>query len=78
MDFTVQCPHCKLYVMIQEINCSIFRHGVYKDSKQQINPHENKENCDRYIKEDLIIGCGKPFRLVLKNNEYFAIECDYI
>jgi len=77
-DFTVICPHCKLYVMIQEINCAIFRHGVMKKNNNQMNPHLSKEECDRYVKEDLIIGCGKPFRLILEKDEYIAEICDYI
>ena len=77
-DFVVICPHCNLHVMIQEINCSIFRHGVYKNNKQQMNPHASKDECDKCVKEDLIIGCGKPFKLVLNNNEYTAVVCDYI
>jgi hypothetical protein len=77
-DLTVLCPHCNLYVLIHEINCAIFRHGVYKKDNQQMNPHASKEECDKCINENLIIGCGKPFKLVLENNVYNAIICDYI
>jgi len=78
-EFVVTCPHCSEHVMIQEINCAIFRHGVFKNNpNKQINAHESKENCDKFIKEDLIIGCGKPFKLVLEKDEYTAVICDYI
>ena len=77
-DFTVLCPHCNLFVMIQEINCAIFRHGVLKKDNSQMNPHLCKSECDRYVLEDLIIGCGKPFKVVLDNKEYKAEICDYI
>ena len=32
------CPHCEEYILIflKELNCRIFRHGVYKDTLQQI------------------------------------------
>lgn len=74
----VCCPHCNLYVEIEEINCSIFRHAILKKNNKQINPHSSKADCDRYITNNMIIGCGKPFRLILENNDYKAIECDYI
>jgi hypothetical protein len=46
---------------------------------QQIDPHLCKAECDRLASEGLIIGCGKPFKLVRNSEEdYCAIECDYI
>jgi hypothetical protein len=74
----VTCPHCELLVEIESINCAIFRHGVFKKDNKQINPHSSKEDCDRYINNDMIIGCGKPFKLEFEKNEYKAIICDYI
>jgi len=74
----VSCPHCQLFVEIEEINCAIFRHAVLKKTNKQINPHSSKEDCDRYIANNMIIGCGKPFKIINENNEYKAIECDYI
>jgi hypothetical protein len=62
----VTCPHCKEPCIIQEINCGIFRHGVFKKSGKQMNPHESKQSCERYIKQDKIFGCGKPFRVIKK------------
>jgi hypothetical protein len=74
----VICPHCKDYILIQELNCGIFRHGVFKSNGQQIGPHEPKQLCDSYVEEKLIYGCGKPFRLT-KTGEKFEIEvCEYI
>jgi len=81
MEIYVYCPHCNILILIykNEINCSIFRHGVMKNNMQQIDPHLPKEECDRLAKDGLIIGCGKPFRLVTnKEEEYTAIKCDYI
>jgi hypothetical protein len=77
----LKCPHCDEYVIISEneINCAIFRHGIFKDSFQQINPHESKENCDRYYKDNMIFGCGKPFKIIKDNEKkYTLIKCDYI
>jgi hypothetical protein len=70
----VKCPHCNESVIIEQINCAIFRHGVYKINNDQIDPHMNREACEELVKNDLIYGCGKPFQIV--NNE--AIICDYI
>jgi hypothetical protein len=74
MNFIYICPHCKEYVYIEELNCCIFRHGVYKSTYQQINPHMPKLECDKLKELDLIYGCGKPFKY--QNNN--IVECDYI
>jgi amino acid transporter len=37
-------------------------------NEKQINPHSPKELCEYYIKNDLIYGCGKPFRII--NNPF--------
>lgn len=74
------CPHCKDIIIIEKINCAIFRHGVLKNNNQQIDPHASKELCDYYIRENLIYGCGKPFKIILNNdnNNLETIECEYI
>jgi hypothetical protein len=79
MSWVIECPHCKYYVEIIEINCAIFRHGTFKNTGQQINPHSSKSDCDRFVETNIIYGCGKPFRVV-KNNEGIleAHICDYI
>jgi hypothetical protein len=61
--------------MIDEINCRIFRHGVYKASGEQLPPHSTKAECDEAFEKGLIYGCGKPFMLDPSGN---AIVCDYI
>jgi hypothetical protein len=68
----MECPHCKTMIIVEEINCGIFRCGIYKLSGLQINPHLVKDECDRI--KDEIWGCGKPFRI--ENNK--LIKCDYI
>lgn len=70
----VTCPHCLLYVLIEALNCGIFRHGILKSDNSQIPPHASKNECDSLIANDLIIGCGKPFQIVEEN----AVVCDYI
>lgn len=75
----ITCPHCKVPVLIQEMNCSIFRHGVYKNTGLQIDPHAAKNICDQLVRDSAIYGCGKPFRIVLDpSGGMVAITCDYI
>ena len=81
LDYIViTCPHCKdyIFVYLKEFNCKIFRHGVYKDSLKQINPHLPKKDCDKLKDNDLILGCGKPFKLIQKDDKIIAEKCDYI
>jgi hypothetical protein len=74
----VVCPHCKSSVIIEEINCKIFRHGIYKETGQQMDPHLPKNKCDEAVLNNWIYGCGKPFRVEMQNDVLVAIECDYI
>ena len=79
----VSCPHCDATIEIAKLNCCIFRHGVIKSNRKsqrkQIPPHASEKTCKRYIDNDLIDGCGKPFKLIIGlNNEYIAEKCDYI
>ncbi len=77
-DFIIiDCPSCKGSVIIhkKDINCSIFRHGVFKKNFEQINPHLSKNECDSLKQNDLIHGCGNPFKII---NENQAVICDYI
>lgn len=79
-ELILQCPHCKEYVIIEKINCAIFRHGILKQTNTQIDPHSKKEQCDFFIRENKIYGCGKPFRILLnkETTAYFTEICDYI
>jgi len=81
----VNCPHCDQLIEIVELNCCIFRCGVYRQNQEQIPPHLPKSECDNLAEQELIFGCGKPFRIESfsnpeKNNEtsYKTIICDYI
>lgn len=78
MNIYVICPHCFQWIEIEKINCSIFRHGVFKKNNKQINPHASQKDCQTYIDLDLIYGCGKPFKLISDNGTYQAVKCDYI
>jgi len=77
-DIIVLCPHCRLCVLIEKLNCRIFRHGIVKKTGKQLDPHASKEICDEYIKENDIYGCGKPFLIIEHKDGFTAVACDYI
>jgi hypothetical protein len=75
--FLFECPHCHVFieVLIRDMNCRIFRHGVFKDTWQQIPPHSSKETIDGWLRSNLIFGCGKPFKLSVDGQ---PVICEYI
>ena len=81
-NLIVVCPHCKEYIIIEQLNCKIFRHGILKVNLIQIDPHSSKEQCDSFINDKLIYGCGFPFKLVenmIENKKVYTTEvCEYI
>jgi hypothetical protein len=74
------CPHCskEILVFLKDINCRIFRCGIFKDTFKQIDPHLPLHKCQQLIKENKIYGCAKPFEIIINNNKYFIRICDYI
>lgn len=70
-NFVIICPHCDENIVIEKINCAIFRHAVIKTTREQLNPHSSKEICDDLILKNSIFGCGKPFK-VIKNPKYIT------
>lgn len=76
--YIFECPNCKDIVQTKknEVNCKIFRHGVYKNNFTQVPPHSPKNICDALADSGKIYGCGKPFKLDLEKK---VVEiCDYI
>ena len=80
MNILFKCPHCEHYFImnINELNCRIIRHAVYKNNFRQVNPHLSKQQCDLLVQDDLVYGCCKPVKITQNDNEYSAVECDYI
>jgi hypothetical protein len=78
INIVITCPHCQNFVIIEKLQCGIFRHGVLIKTGKQIDPHANKELCDYYINNNKIYGCGKPYQVIKEGNEYKAIICEYI
>jgi DNA-directed RNA polymerase subunit RPC12/RpoP len=74
-ELVVECPHCGDHVVIEALNCRIFRHATFKSTGVQLNPHASEAECTRTIADDLIYGCGKPFRV---DHDGKAVVCDYI
>lgn len=81
MDLELECPHCKeiFVVNTNEINCGVFRHAVYKNDMNPINPHETEVNCNKLVADGMVFGCAKPLKILKLPNDKFIVEpCDYI
>jgi len=74
----VKCPKCCQEIIIEEINCRIFRHAIFKSTGEQMNPHASKTECDEAVVKDIVYGCAAPFIIDLSGNEWVASSCDYI
>jgi hypothetical protein len=74
----VICPHCEEFVFIEQLNCCIFRHAVFIASGEPIDPHATEIMCTQYVKNQLVYGCGKPFKIEKKEDVFIAVKCNYI
>ncbi len=77
----ITCPKCGIMIEVIELNCRIFRCGVYKSSGEQLPPHHPMEECLKVVSEDLIYGCGSPFRVrkePAEDGSLIVEICDYI
>ena len=74
------CPHCQGTIIVghNELNCRIFRHGVYKHNGEQMPPHTPRGECERLAVNGLIDGCGRPFCVEGDGVNAVAVVCDYI
>jgi hypothetical protein len=78
-ELIVVCPHCSVLVLIEQLNCCVFRHGIIIESGKQIDPHAPKELCDFYALRNKIYGCGKPFKIIRdEKDKMVAVICGYI
>lgn len=77
--YTFNCPHCDIFIEVEhnQVNCQIFRCGVYKHNNTQVNQHLNKSTCDELSNGGKVWGCCKPFRFFHGEQPYVDI-CDYI
>jgi len=74
----ITCPHCSITIEVIQLNCKIFRCGIYKSSGEQIHPHLPKNQCEQLVQTNAIYGCGKPFRIVNDIPPFVVEKCDYI
>ena len=74
--FYFECPHCNLLIQVpqNEIRCTIFRHANYKTDMAFVPPHAPKSQCDFWVANGLVWGCGKPFKF----DGQKVVKCDYI
>ncbi len=90
----VQCPHCvaageeeyKTWILVdrRDFNCKIFRHGFMRFPYEKAGmmvpmpPHASKKLCDDLAAKNMIIGCGKPYRVVKQEGKVTAEVCGYV
>ena len=77
-EFIVTCPQCNNPVIIEKLNCGIFRHGILISNGRPVSPHSSKDKCDELIRKNLIYGCGKPFQIIKKGDVFMISICEYI
>jgi len=78
-EMVITCPHCKDPILIEKLNCGIFRHGTIIQNGRQMNPHETMEMCEFLFANKKIYGCGKPFQILKTSENTFQIViCGYI
>lgn len=85
--YTFQCPQCDSWTQVPSdgLNCKIFRHAHHFVTRgdeiiltTQLNPHAPKELCEKLLRENKVIGCAKPFKIIQEGNIYYATKCEYI
>jgi len=78
-SFQLTCPNCGGYFIVypNQINCRIFRHGVYKHNREPMNPHASKSECDNLLLLDNIYGCAGPFEMIYADGVWKTAICGY-
>lgn len=74
--FSFNCPRCQIQieVLMSQLNCRIFRCGVYKHNMEPINPHASLEECTSLLEQDVIYGCTQPFKIL---QDMTVVTCEY-
>lgn len=85
--YIFMCPHCDHTIQVDQnqVNCRIFRHAYFFrqtptgiELLNQLPPHAPQQECDRVVREKLVIGCAKPFIMQPDNGGYRIEKCGYI
>jgi len=74
----ITCPNCGEYVIINELNCGIFRHAAYISTGEQVDPHLPQKDCEELVASGKVVGCCKPFRVKVIDDVWTAEICEYI
>lgn len=83
--YAFPCPHCLSFIRVKadELNCRIFRHGIYKKNYRGIPPHLPKKKCEELVRRACIFGCAKPLEFIgggkgnLEDKSCVVRKCDY-
>ena len=75
--YEFKCHSCNINIIIEhdQLNCRIFRCGIIKSNGESIPPHSSKQVCEYLRNNNLIWGCGSPFKI---DKDMQLIVCDYI
>jgi hypothetical protein len=75
--FHYQCPHCELWIQVrrEDLNCKIFRHGVFIDSGKPIDPHASKGDVESQSHN--ILGCGGPHMIYNDTGKWYVRACSW-
>ena len=71
--YTFECPHCCLPIQVEQnqVNCQIFIHGQFKMNGKQVNPHAPESYCESLLRDNLVYGCCKPFKIFIGQSNRF-------
>lgn len=72
----VACPHCGVGIVVDALNCGIFRCGVWRATGAQLDPHLPEEECRAAV--GLIWGCGRPFQITVESGVFRVAACGYV
>jgi len=72
------CPYCEADIALTStaIHCRIFRHGIDKRTKQQLDPHMSTAAALQLADEGTIIGCGKQFLYSWRTDVFEIIDVE--
>jgi hypothetical protein len=75
INIVLECPYCYETIILYEpslLKMRFFRHGIFKNTGKWINPYISNVVFDRYILNKKIAGCGKFFKIIYEDNNYYA------
>jgi hypothetical protein len=74
--FTCPYEECQgtITVAPNQVNCGVFRHGVYKATGRPIGAHLSKSKCLELIHQQKVYGCAQPFRIRKILKEVSVVE----